>query len=65
MNFIQTSKGYVNVTEVESFVVRDSPGWRDNGHVILKMKSGREVDTGMYEQEWLTALAASPEQEGR
>ena len=52
---IKTPNGYIVVSAVESFRVLDSPGWRDHQHVIVTLTSGRQIDTGMYEEDFLRA----------
>ena len=52
---IKIPNGYIVVSAVESFRVVYSPGYRDHRHVIVTLTSGREIDTGMYEEEFLRA----------
>jgi len=52
---IKTPNGYIVVSAVESFRVLDSPGYHDHHHVIVTLTSGRTIDTGMYEEDFLRA----------
>ena len=52
---IKTPNGYIVISAVESFRVVYSPGYHDHQHVIVTLTSGREIDTGMYEEEFLRA----------
>lgn len=54
-DLVKTPKGYIRVDLIETFFVRDSPGWRDNGHVIVRLVSGREIDSEMWESDFLKA----------
>ena len=52
---IKTPNGYIVVSAVESFRVVYSPGYHDHQHVIVTLTSGRYIDTGMYEEDFLHA----------
>lgn len=53
MDTVKTPNGYIRVSEIETFHVNESPGYHDHQKVMVRTRSGRTINTGMYERGFL------------
>lgn len=53
-DYIQLPKGGGIIrSSVVRWVVRDSPGYHDHQKVIVILSNGEEINSGMYERDWI------------
>lgn len=64
-DYIRTPRGdFVLRREVVRWVERDSPGWGDHKKIIVILRNGEELNTGMYAHEWLKEWEEEISEEG-